>query len=75
MPLQFADPADYDKVEPGDVLVIDGLLDAIKSSEKVKVRKPNGAFAFVAKLELSDRERDILLSGGLLNYTREKAHG
>jgi len=75
VPIQFADPDDYNKIEAGDVLVIEGLLDAIKSSDQVKVRKPNGAFAFVGKLELSDRERDILLSAGLLNYTRKKAHG
>jgi aconitate hydratase len=73
VPIEFADPADYDKIEQGDELQIDNLLEAIKSSNTVKVAKVNGSFEFTGKLELSVRDREILLSAGLLNYTRKKA--
>jgi aconitate hydratase len=75
VPLEFADPADYDKIEQNDELQIDDLLEAIKSSDTVKVIKADGSFEFTGKLELSDRDREILLSAGLLNYTRKKADG
>lgn len=72
VPLEFTDPADYDKIEADDELLIDGLLEAIKSSDTLKIAKTDGSFEFVGKLTLSDRDREILLSAGLLNYTRKK---
>jgi len=72
VPIEFAQPADYDKVECGDELGIDNLLEAIKSSDKVKIINTTSSFEFVGRLELSDRDREILLSAGLLNYTRKK---
>jgi aconitate hydratase len=75
VPIEFADPADYDKIESGDELHIDNLLEAIKASDEIKIEKADGSFEFVGKLELSERDREILLSTGLLNYTRKKANG
>jgi len=74
IPIEFSDPADYDKIEPGDKLQIDGLLEAVKSSDTVKIATADGSLEFVGKLELSDRDREILLSTGLLNYTRKKTN-
>ena len=74
VPIEFADPADYDKITSGDELRIDNLLEAIKGSERVKIAKADGSFEFVGRLGLSDRDRDILLSAGLLNYTRKTAN-
>jgi len=83
VPIRFSDPADYDRLRAGDELVIDDLRGAIRDSEQVKIRKSDGSSPqrrcasgeFVGRLELSRRDRDILLSGGLLSYTRGKAHG
>jgi aconitate hydratase len=75
VPIEFADPADYDQIQQDDELLIDSLLVAIKSSDTVEVAKADGSFEFTGKLELSDRDREILLSAGLLNYTRKKTDG
>jgi aconitate hydratase len=75
VPIEFADPADYDKIDSGDELHIDNLLEVIKASDKVKIVKADGSFEFVGRLELSPRDREILLSSGLLNYTRKRANG
>ncbi|MCU0914674.1 MAG: aconitate hydratase [Planctomycetes bacterium] len=75
VPIRFADPADYDRLQAGDEFVIDDLLDAIRSCDEVRITKRDTSFAFTGKLELSARDRDILLSAGLLNYTRSQAHG
>jgi len=71
VPIEFADPADYDKIETDDQLQIDGLLEAIEHSDQVKIIDKTGSFEFAGKLALSDRERQILLSAGLLNYTQK----
>lgn len=75
VPVEFADPADYDKIECDDELVIDNLLEAIKSEDKVTVVNKTKSIEFTGSLELSGRDREILLSGGLLSYTRKKAGG
>ena len=75
VPIEFAEPADYDKINPKDRLQIENLLEAIKSREEVKIAEENGRYEFVGKLVLSAREREILLSAGLLNYTRKKTNG
>jgi len=74
VPIEFAQPADYDKVECGDELAIDNLLEAIKGSDSVMIVKADGSFEFTGRLELAARDREILLSAGLLNYTRKKAN-
>ncbi|MGD2095715.1 MAG: aconitate hydratase [Phycisphaerales bacterium] len=74
VPIEFAKPADYDKIESDDELVIDNLLGAIKDSNEIKIAKADRSFEFVGRLELSDRDREILLSAGLLNYTRKKTN-
>ena len=74
VPIEFAREADYDKIECDDELVIDNLLEAIKGSDRVKIVNTTSSFDFAGRLELSEREREILLSAGLLNYTREKAN-
>jgi aconitate hydratase len=73
VPMEFANPADYDKVKEGDELAIDGLIEAVKSKSEVKVVDKTAGFEFACKLTLSPRDRDILGEAGLLNYTRNKA--
>ena len=73
VPMEFAEPADYDKIKRDDELKIEDLLEAIKNRDEVKLTKADGSFEFLGRLELSDRDREILLSAGLLNYTRRKA--
>ena len=75
VPIEFSDPADYDKIEQGDELQIDGLLEAVKGNDIVKIVKADDTFEFTGRLELSNRDREILLSAGLLNYTRKRTDG
>ncbi len=73
VPIEFADGNDYDKINGSDVIEINGLLEAIRDKDEVVVTDRTGGFEFVGKLNLSDRDREILLTAGLLNYTRTKA--
>ena len=74
VPVQFADPADYDRLEPGDELTIEGLREAVQDKDEVRIARADGSFAFTGKLNLSARDREILLADGLLSYTRKKTH-
>jgi len=74
VPIEFADPADYDRIERDDELRIDNLLEAVQSADEIRIVKADGSYEFVGRLELSGRDREILLAAGLLSYTRKKAN-
>ena len=73
VPIEFDNPADYDKINQEDELEISNLLDAVEDKDTVKVVDKTAGVEFSGKLALSQRDRDILLAGGLLAYTRKKA--
>jgi aconitate hydratase len=73
VPVEFADENNYDKISQGDELVIDNLLNAVKNSNEVKIENKSKGFEFIGKLNLSVRDREILLSGGLLAYTKKRS--
>ncbi|MBQ6213231.1 MAG: aconitate hydratase, partial [Ruminococcus sp.] len=72
LPLTFVNEADYDKIAQGDELVLADVRKAVEEgkSELTVVNKTNGAEIPVL-CELSGRTKDIMLAGGLLDYTRE----
>ena len=73
LPLEFTSEADYDAAQQGDDIVIENVHEQIAAAvdgAPVKVRI--GELTAEMKLEITPRQRDILLAGGLLNYT--KAH-
>jgi aconitate hydratase len=73
VPMEFVDPADYDKINPDDTILIPELLNALRGQDIVDVQDSTAGFTFKAKLSLTQRDRDILLNAGLLNYTKKMA--
>ena len=71
LPMTFADEADYDKIDMMDTLVIDNLLDSVKNDNSLIVKNVTKGTEFKVNFALSDRQRDIMVLGGLLNYTKE----
>ena len=69
LPVTFANPEDYDRLEQGAKLTISNIVKGMEEG-KLIVTDETG-FAFQVVCNLTDRQRAILLAGGLLNYTRE----
>ena len=71
LPLTFVNEADYDSISEGDELSLPDVRALIADGkEELKlINKTNGKEIAVL-CELSDRTRDIILAGGLLDYTR-----
>jgi aconitate hydratase len=71
VPFVFENRGDYDKVSAGDRLVISGLREAVSGDGRaVLVVEPQGA-RIPVKVELTDRQKAIVLAGGLLNTVRK----
>ena len=76
LPLTFKDAADYDKINMLDELVIENAreqVEAAASGKTVTITNKTQGYSFETELVISDRQKDMLLAGGLLNYTKENA--
>ena len=72
LPLTFADPADYDRLNQTDDLFIGDYADAIASADSLTLQDRTTGATIPLLLHLTERQRHILLAGGLLNYTRNQ---
>jgi aconitate hydratase len=70
LPGEFENPADYEKINADDELEVKNLNDAIKSADFIVVKDKTSGFEFKCNIKLSARDREILLAGGMLNYTK-----
>ena len=72
LPLTFANEADYDKIDQGGELELANVRKAIEAGEsQLTLRDKTKGIDIPVLCELSGRTKDIVLAGGLLDYTRE----
>jgi len=72
LPLIFQDPDDFSKIQPGDHLQMTHLRSALQEEGLLKIENVTQKRIFEVSHGLNSREREILLAGGLLNYTRNR---
>ncbi|MFC7200861.1 aconitate hydratase [Halospeciosus flavus] len=66
----------YAKIEQGDdVEIVDDVAEGIKSGKEEFTIRVNDEWEATAQLDASERERDILSSGGKLTWTKQRAEG
>jgi aconitate hydratase len=70
IPLTFVDEADYDAIQPDETLTIHDIRSQLSSGPVIGIKSSSGR-QFQTRCDLSDRQREILLSGGLLNHVRK----
>ena len=73
VPLTFVNGSDYDRIEQGDELELNGIRAAIAEAGAVRLTNKSKQEEYELTYDLSDRQREMLLAGGLLNYTRENS--
>jgi len=69
LPLVFINKNDYDKINLMDDIIIEDLLNQIKN-ETVTCKNATSGFTFEVSLDLSEKERDMIIAGGKINYLR-----
>ena len=73
LPLEFCNEADYDKINQGDEIVLaDVRADVEADMSKLTVVNKTTGVEIPVLCELTGRTKDIILAGGLLDYTREQ---
>ena len=66
VPFVFIDPASYECVSQGDELLIDNLREAILGDGRATIKNLSNNTTFDVETTLSDRQKRLLLAGGLL---------
>ena len=73
MPFTFANPGDYDRIDTDDILSLDNIRERIEKSEKVTLRNITKGEEYELCRDYSERQKNMILAGGLLNYTKNNS--
>ncbi len=71
VPLVFENADDYDAVSQGDDLAIEDIIGQLKKGDIIEVENKTTGKKFNTLVSLSQRQRAMLIAGGLLNYTKQ----
>jgi aconitate hydratase len=72
LPLNFANPGDWEKIDQDNVLVISNVRDAIRKRHKITVINKTRNESYEVEHSMSSRQIEMVLEGSLLNLVRKK---
>src|SRR5687768_2713650 len=73
VPMVFVDPLDYAEISEGDELCIENIKEVLQSGvELMTVENRTKGMTFQVRHNLSQRQVNILMAGGLLNFIRQQ---
>ncbi|MCS5711612.1 aconitate hydratase [Candidatus Berkiella aquae] len=71
LPLVFVNPTDYDLIKRNDVIVLKSIINSLKKGSELIATVENKKEPITLRHDLSSRQVDILIAGGLINWARE----
>ena len=73
LPLTFAQESDYDRIDQGDELSLPEVRAAVAAGkDELELRNETKQESYRVLLPLTERQRGMILSGGLINYIRTR---
>ena len=70
--LEFADATDHDRIQRDDVLVLDGVREALAAGTEITVHNATRNEHYATRQNFSRRQIDMLLAGGLISWLQER---
>ena len=71
LPLTFANESDYDKIDPMDEMSLPDVRAVVAAGkDELELRNETKQESYKVLLPLTERQRGMILSGGLINYIR-----
>ena len=70
LPLVFKNEPDYDDIAMGDELCIENAPAQIAAGEEITVKNLTKGTEYVTILTASDRQKEMLYAGGLINFIK-----
>jgi aconitate hydratase len=77
LPLTFANPDDWSRIAPGNVLRLRDVREAIQRGDQVQILNQSTSQTCMAEHGMTERQVQMLLAGSLINLFRERqvVHG
>jgi aconitate hydratase len=72
LPMTFVANEDLEDIDLGDRMVIEGVVSLLKQGGPVPVLNATRGQTFQVEVDMDDREKDVLIAGGLLRFTRQQ---
>ena len=72
IPMTLKNESDYDRIAEGAKIKIENFRSAVESNDTAYLTVDGSDEKIALSLNFSDRQREILLAGGMLNYTKNK---
>jgi aconitate hydratase len=72
LPITFEDAEDYMKIDAGDTIVLENLRENIQNHNTFEAAIKNKNETITVRHEMSRRQIDMMLRGGLINWVRAK---
>lgn len=70
LPLTFKNESDYENIDQGDIVELSNLVISLKNKQVIKLINKSKNEDYELDYDLSTRAIEIVLAGGLLNYTK-----
>ncbi|HHW56884.1 MAG TPA: aconitate hydratase [Clostridia bacterium] len=74
LPLTFVNEKDYENIDMGDTLKIENAIEQVRRGGRITVKNQTKDTTFEVNLDVSDRNREILIAGGMTNYVKSNRH-
>ena len=71
LPLVFKDRSDYEKFDETDTVILSGLIDSLDCGKEIELLNKTKSFSSTVTFDGSDRDVELLKSGGYLNYVKQ----
>ncbi len=71
LPLEFKNEEDYEHIEQGDIVSVNDVREAIKNGKDVTLKNETKGEEYVLAHTLSDRQKDAVLAGSVINWFKE----
>ncbi len=72
IPITFENPDDYDRFELGDELELPDVRHRILNGDSISIVNTTKNITVTGVVSLSERQKQMLCAGGLLNYTKNR---
>lgn len=70
LPVTFVNPSDYDKINLGDVIVMENVVDAVSQGTDLTIKVEGKNISIPVQHKLSKRQVQVLTDGGLINWVK-----
>ncbi len=72
LPLVLENPDDYKDLEMNDILYITNYKEALRKNQSIEIKNITKNKSFRVKANLTERQAQIILKGGLLNFVKSQ---